>query len=138
MRFGKLINGGFSINDAADSKNAAVNAAGISRYAFRRRDRQYPYKSRGQWLKAVWGFTGASLFVLFNGWQSFTSPFSPADFVASYISVSITPLFLRQFVRIEKPNCRFRVDTNILVACYGIPYHARRQLESARLEEDSQ
>ena len=93
MKFSKLINGDFSINDAADSKNAAVNAAGINRHAYERRNRQFPYKSRGQWLKAVWGFTGTSLLALFNGWQSFTRPFSPADFVASYISVSIPDSF---------------------------------------------
>jgi hypothetical protein len=91
IRFGVLINGGVSVNDAADGNNSAVNAAGINRHAFGRRNRQYPYKSRGQWFKAVWGFTGTSLFALFNGWQSFTRPFSPADFVASYISVSIIP-----------------------------------------------
>jgi len=90
----KLIINGSSINAAADSKNAAVNAAGINPHAFERRNRQYPYKSRGQWLKAVWGFTATSLLALFNGWQSFTRPFSAADFVASYISVSIIPSFV--------------------------------------------
>jgi amino acid transporter len=52
-----------------------------------RKGQKYPYKSWGQPLKAWVGFGGCSLLVMFNGWRSFVTPFSVADFIASYISV---------------------------------------------------
>lgn len=58
--------------------------------AYDRNRTQYPYKSWGQPLKAYVGLGGCSLLVIFNGWRSFVSPFSGADFVASYISVRTT------------------------------------------------
>lgn len=47
----------------------------------------YPYKSHLQWVRAAYCLVGFSLLVLFNGWRSFLYPFSPPDFIASYLSI---------------------------------------------------
>jgi yeast amino acid transporter len=49
----------------------------------------YPYKSHLQWVRAAYCVVGFFLLVLFNGWRSFLYPFSPPDFIASYISISL-------------------------------------------------
>ncbi|XTI92660.1 amino acid permease-domain-containing protein [Cenococcum geophilum] len=80
------------IDEAAQGHNDAVNDVGINQQAYNRRNKQtFPYMSRGQWFKALYGFIGCSLLAVFNGWQSFVGPFSRSDFVASYISL---PIFL--------------------------------------------
>ncbi|KAI0538135.1 amino acid permease-domain-containing protein [Xylaria digitata] len=50
-----------------------------------RQNPQYPYRSHGQWLRAVYALFGCSVLVLFNGWRTFSPPFSGGDFVACYI-----------------------------------------------------
>ncbi|KAH7372116.1 amino acid permease/ SLC12A domain-containing protein [Cadophora sp. MPI-SDFR-AT-0126] len=78
------------ISEAANSTLAT--SSNINPQAYNRKNKLiYPYKSRGQWLKAVYGFFGCTLLIIFNGWQSFVPPFSPSEFVASYVSI---PIFL--------------------------------------------
>lgn len=49
----------------------------------------YPYKSHLQWARAAYGLLGCSLLLFFNGWRAFLRPFSPPDFIASYLNVLI-------------------------------------------------
>ncbi|CAG8959036.1 hypothetical protein HYFRA_00012197 [Hymenoscyphus fraxineus] len=86
-----------SIQKAAAGQDDAVNNAGIDPQAYNRRSRTYPYMSRGQWAKAAYGSIGCSLLVIFNGWQSFVTPFSAPDFVAAYISIPIFVLIVMTY-----------------------------------------
>ncbi|KAI9856331.1 MAG: hypothetical protein M1813_009167 [Trichoglossum hirsutum] len=55
-----------------------------------RKGSNYPYKSHFQWLRAVYAFVGCSLFILFNGWDSFLGGRATADkFLPSYISIFV-------------------------------------------------
>jgi amino acid transporter len=47
----------------------------------------YPYKSHLQRVRDAYCLVGFFLLILFNGWRSFLRPFSPPDFIASYIGV---------------------------------------------------
>ena len=49
----------------------------------------YPYKSHGQWARAAYATAGCALLATFNGWRSFLSPFSHADFLAAYMAILI-------------------------------------------------
>jgi amino acid transporter len=49
----------------------------------------YPYKSHGQWARAAYAIAGCVLLATFNGWRSFLSPFSHADFLAAYMAILI-------------------------------------------------
>lgn len=52
---------------------------------------RYPYKSHGQWLKALYGLVSCVILILFNGVDTFLErPFEFKRFVASYIAVSIS------------------------------------------------
>jgi amino acid transporter len=78
----------YSIYNAAHSQDDRIDPnQDIAAY-----DREnysvYPYKSHGQYIRAFYGLTGCALFVAFNGWRSFVPPFTPPDFLASYINVS--------------------------------------------------
>ncbi|KAF2466167.1 uncharacterized protein BDR25DRAFT_238012, partial [Lindgomyces ingoldianus] len=55
--------------------------------AFDRDNRRYPYKSRGQYMRALYALFGSLLVCLFNGWRSFVSPMSIPDILVAYISV---------------------------------------------------
>lgn len=57
------------------------------RKLYDRNNRQYPYKSHGQWLRAFYALTGCSLFILFNGWRTFVPPMSVSDFIGCYIPI---------------------------------------------------
>jgi amino acid transporter len=96
------------IKAAAKGANGDVNDAGIPPARYNRNlKRAYPYKSRGQWLKAAYGCGGCCLLALFNGWRSFAPSFSRLDFVASYISVMPAHPFLsRSRARLLKEICR--------------------------------
>ncbi|KAK4184813.1 amino acid permease-domain-containing protein [Podospora australis] len=48
---------------------------------------RYPWKTHGQWLRAVFGGFFCSLLILFYGWHTFLPPFSTGDFVATYINI---------------------------------------------------
>ncbi|OQU96993.1 hypothetical protein CLAIMM_02998 [Cladophialophora immunda] len=55
----------------------------------RRKDSQtYPYRSNWQPLRTCYALFGSTMMIVLNGWRSII-PFSPPDFVASYISVSL-------------------------------------------------
>lgn len=56
--------------------------------AYNRNNFRYPYRSHVQSLRAYYGLIACSIIVLFNGWQSFMSPISASDLLASYFSVS--------------------------------------------------
>ncbi|PVH70514.1 hypothetical protein DL98DRAFT_436927, partial [Cadophora sp. DSE1049] len=92
------------INEAANNGDAFFTNIGINPQAYNRENKLvYPYKSRGQWLKAVYGLTGCTLLAIFNGWQSFVPPFSPSEFVASYVSIAIFLLIVMAYhVKLDK------------------------------------
>jgi amino acid permease len=54
---------------------------------FRRSGRRYPYRSHLQWMRAAYGLVACLLFALFQGWETFLTPMSVKDFIASYIAV---------------------------------------------------
>jgi amino acid permease len=70
-------------------KSAANDLTLENRAAFNRDDDLYPYRTSGQLFRAVYGVGFCFLLILFNGWQSFLTPFSSNDFIASYISVVV-------------------------------------------------
>lgn len=49
----------------------------------------YPYRSHLQWARSAFALLGCSMFLFFNGWKSLLHPFSPPDFVASYVPIPI-------------------------------------------------
>lgn len=51
----------------------------------------YPYRSHLQWARAAFAAGACFLLLMFNGWKSMLTPFSVADFLASYI---VIPIFL--------------------------------------------
>jgi yeast amino acid transporter len=57
------------------------------RQLYNRDHHEYPYKSHGQYLRACYALMGCSLFIIFNGWRTFVTPMSVADFLACYIAV---------------------------------------------------
>ncbi|KAI0407617.1 amino acid permease-domain-containing protein [Xylaria palmicola] len=57
------------------------------RRLYDRQNPQYPYKSHGQWLRAIYALFGCSVLILFNGWRTFSPPFSAGDFVACYVGI---------------------------------------------------
>src|SRR5277367_4238789 len=57
------------------------------RQLYDREHHEYPYKSHGQYLRACYALMGCSIFIIFNGWRTFVSPMSVADFLACYIAV---------------------------------------------------
>lgn len=56
---------------------------------FDREHPQYPYKSHGQWLKAMYGMVACAMIVVFNGVGPFLEdPLDIRHIVAYYIGVS--------------------------------------------------
>ncbi|KAI9684416.1 MAG: hypothetical protein M1829_002226 [Trizodia sp. TS-e1964] len=45
----------------------------------------YPFRSKFQPFTAIFGLSACSLLVIFNGWASFLSPFTAADFIGAYL-----------------------------------------------------
>jgi amino acid transporter len=76
------------MNAAAQGEDEEVGKDTEITRDYRRRGKQYPYRSHGQWMRATYGLTATLILAFFNGWRCFISPFSSNDFVASYISVS--------------------------------------------------
>jgi hypothetical protein len=81
-------NNPYSIGAASRGENEAIENDTNVLQAYDREHKQYPYKSRGQWLRAAYGLFGCSVMIFFNGWRSLAKPVSVEDFIASYISVS--------------------------------------------------
>jgi len=77
------------IDKATTGQIQSLNYTAQDLQAYNRHNRHYPFKSRGQWLKACYGILGCALLAFFNGWRSFVTPFSSADFIASYISIPV-------------------------------------------------
>ncbi|TVY83805.1 Lysine/arginine permease [Lachnellula suecica] len=107
------------IDKASTGRIEKVNHAEQDLQAFNRRNRHYPFKSRGQWLKASYGLVGCCLLAFFNGWRSFVSPFSAADFVASYISVSLNHIICSKTINLIRA-----LDSNFLRTSCGISCEA--------------
>ncbi|RWA09831.1 hypothetical protein EKO27_g5272 [Xylaria grammica] len=70
------------------------------RRLYDRQNPQYPYRSHGQWLRAAYALFGCSVLILFNGWRTFSPPFSAGDFVACYIGI-ILLIFLTILYQIK-------------------------------------
>jgi len=77
-----------SVNRAALGNDARIDPNQDIRAYNREDDRFYPYKTHGQYLRAIYGFCGSVLFALSSGWSSFVHPMSISDFLAAYINVS--------------------------------------------------
>jgi amino acid transporter len=73
-------------------KAAAEDHTLENRAAYNRDDKQYPYRTHGQLFRAYYGFLFCLLLIVFNNWRAFVTPFSTADFVASYVGVRL-PVF---------------------------------------------
>jgi amino acid transporter len=74
-------------------EDVKYNNISATRAAIYDRDHpRYPYKSHGQWLKAVYGLTACIMLMVFNKVEAFlTKPFNTVGFVYSYIGVSSPP-----------------------------------------------
>lgn len=79
------------INKAACGfKDEDLNLTPEMRFQYNRENkRQYPYRSHLQWLRALYALVFCLLMILFQGWTTLVRPVSGADFVASYIAVSL-------------------------------------------------
>ncbi|KAI3317991.1 amino acid permease-domain-containing protein [Xylariaceae sp. AK1471] len=78
-----------SLKAAAEGRDENIDNKddpGVRRL-YNRQNPQYPYRSRGQWLRAVYALFGCSVLILFNGWRTFSPPFSAGDFVACYVGI---------------------------------------------------
>jgi amino acid transporter len=84
----------YSINAAAQGNDENISNKDDPqvRQLYDRDSPQYPYRSHGQYLRAWYALIGCTLFVLFNGWRTFVPPMSVNDFVACYVSVSLSRL----------------------------------------------
>lgn len=59
---------------------------------------RYPYKSHGQWLKAVYGMTTCLLLIVFNKVEAFLAhPFDIMGFIYSYIGVRFSTIYLAHY-----------------------------------------
>ncbi|KAH0565197.1 hypothetical protein GP486_001413 [Trichoglossum hirsutum] len=83
------------IDRAAQGLDTRTDPNQDLRFYNREDDRFYPYKTHGQYLRAIYGICGCGLFVLFNGWRSFVPPMNIADFFSSYINI---PVFVLIFI----------------------------------------
>ncbi|KAI1936363.1 hypothetical protein LOZ66_004823 [Ophidiomyces ophidiicola] len=60
-----------------------------------RNNPRYPYKSHGQWFRALWGVTACSVLCLFNGIASFLrTPFDTREFIVSYIALPVFAILI--------------------------------------------
>lgn len=76
---------------------AAEDPLQENRTAYDRENKQYPYRTCGQLMRAYYGFAFCILLILFSGWKSFVTPFNQAEFIASYLGVS--PPTFHSYVR---------------------------------------
>lgn len=53
----------------------------------------------------MYGLAGCSLLAIFNGWRAFVTPFSLPDFIASYISVSMSAWLYSLSADINSVRC---------------------------------
>jgi amino acid transporter len=75
--------------------------------AYDRNHPRYPYKSHGQWLKAVYGLVTCTLLVVFNGVGAFIErPFDYRRFIAGYISI---PIFVGLIIGYKLKKHGFRI-----------------------------
>ena len=72
---------------AAGQTTGGLNLTAEMREFYDRNSSRYPWRTRAQWPRAVYGFVFCSLLMLFFGWRTLVPPFSATDFVATYISV---------------------------------------------------
>ncbi|OCT45696.1 proline-specific permease [Cladophialophora carrionii] len=87
----RLTNGGSMklASSAARIPRASIDPGqDLGAYSRKKTTMTYPYRSNWQPLRTCYALFGCTMLILFNGWRSI-SPFSGADFVASYISVSL-------------------------------------------------
>jgi amino acid transporter len=82
LKFYKQINAA-----ARGDLDEELNLTQEMRTYYNRSAPRYPYKTHLQWLRAAYALTGCLLFLIFQGWRTFLTPFSAKDFVASYIPI---------------------------------------------------
>jgi yeast amino acid transporter len=70
---------------AAEGADPVIDRT-LDRRLYDREDVRYPYKSRGQPLRAYYAVAASTLIVLFNGWGTLIPPVNE-DFLGSYVSV---------------------------------------------------
>ncbi|EAS36718.3 amino acid transporter [Coccidioides immitis RS] len=92
-----------TLQDIKDYSNTSEAQAAC----YDRNHPRYPYKSHGQWLKALFGLTACVILVLFNGIVSFLeTPFNPQGFIAAYIGLPVYILLIIGY-KIKKHGFRF-------------------------------
>jgi hypothetical protein len=91
-----------------------LNLTPEMRNLYKRTARRYPYRSHFQWIRAGYGLTGCTLMVLFQGWRTLVPPVATADFVSSYIAVSVTITSSRRHADITQDRHFYRTIYRIL------------------------
>ncbi|KAI1425703.1 amino acid permease-domain-containing protein [Xylaria sp. FL1777] len=111
------------------------------RQLYDRQNPQYPYRSHGQWLRAVYGLFGCSVLVLFNGWRTFSAPFSAGDFVACYIGivllVVLTALYQIKFWGWNPRNWQRRATNELQIPRPEIATSVPRRGQLALVDTDN-
>ncbi|KAI8633816.1 amino acid permease-domain-containing protein [Xylariaceae sp. FL1651] len=111
------------------------------RRLYDRQNPQYPYRSHGQWLRAVYALFGCSVLVLFNGWRTFSPPFSAGDFVACYIGIilliAITVLYQIKFWGWNPRNWQRRATNELQIPRPEIATSVPRRGQLALVDTDN-
>ncbi|KAI0974013.1 amino acid permease-domain-containing protein [Xylaria arbuscula] len=111
------------------------------RQLYDRQNPQYPYRSHGQWLRAVYGLFGCSVLVLFNGWRTFSPPFSAGDFVACYIGIVLfivlTALYQIKFWGWDPRNWQRRATNELQIPRPEIATSVPRRGQLALVDTDN-
>ncbi|KAI0434335.1 amino acid permease-domain-containing protein [Xylaria sp. FL1042] len=111
------------------------------RQLYDRQNPQYPYRSHGQWLRAVYGLFGCSVLVLFNGWRTFSPPFSAGDFVACYIGIALlvvlTVLYQVKFWGWDPRNWQRRATNELQIPRPEIATSVPRRGQLALVDTDN-
>ncbi|KAI0811954.1 amino acid permease-domain-containing protein [Xylaria sp. FL0064] len=132
-----------SLKAAAEGKDENIDNKDDPsvRQLYDRQNPQYPYRSHGQWLRAVYGLFGCSVLVLFNGWRTFSPPFSAGDFVACYIGIILllilTVLYQIKFWGWNPRNWQRRVTNELQIPRPEIATSVPRRGQLALVDTDN-
>jgi hypothetical protein len=111
-----------SINRAAEGHDERIDPNQDIRAYNREDDRFYPYKTHGQYLRAIYGLCGSGLLVLFSGWSSLVPPKDTGNFLAAYINVSRPPeaMLAARYAQISINS--ETADTHLHLDLHRVPY----------------
>jgi amino acid transporter len=84
--YGLLLIFNYRLEELKASRNTSETQAAM----YNRDHPRYPYKSHGQWLKAMYGMVACVIILVFNGLGPFfRHPFDTRHFVVDYIAVGL-------------------------------------------------